>query len=538
MCEVTPVDQYSLAGAPVNSTNETILNSVPDQPTNFMVQDGATSYDTIYPIDTHDQTPYFNWTGYDEDGDTITTYICIATSQVNLDAGNCDINSTTTTNSDITIFGNLTYNDSSVNYFIRLTPYDGSENGTYLDTNLTLINSIPNTPTSLSPTSTHNQTPDLSWFASDDDTGGIDQWPADSLTYYIRVGTSYGDGTYENNDAADNNSEVVDNPIPWNSTPGTDYANTTVYVSIWTTDGHLNGTSPYYNITMNLYDYLADITLVEMTDLGSYSTCTASVGGCALNPVEGSNTTVAVRVTATDTDDDCDNGDSSANIHLCLVTGATVCDESTNNDFSWELDNISRVGSTCTYTFTINKTASDVTPEFFRLANNSYKLNVNVSSQSGIERTSDTERDRLWEYGLLKAIDYPTNVTFGGGNPSLGQWNDGINLALMTNIGNDILDILWNTSDPTSSTDAWTLNGTDLQIDDDNSFTAEGAPILAVYINATQKTFQPADGLAVCTAYGCDNVAINETMDTYYHAAPPFGLDAGQYNSTILIEIS
>jgi hypothetical protein len=537
MCEVTPIDEHSFAGTAVNSSNETVTNTAPDQPTTFTVQDGASSYDSTDPRDTHDVTPFLNWSTSDNDGDPITTYVCIATTSGNRDSNNCDANYTTTASDSVTIASGLDYSGASRAYYIRLTPNDGTVNGTALDSNFTLLNSIPNTPSGLDPTSTHNQTPNMTWTATDNDDGSVDNWPADSLTYHIRVGTSYGDGTYENNDAADNTGEVVDTTIPWGN-PGAVWANNTVYVSIWTTDGNTDGTSAYYNLTMVLYDFLPDVTNIELTDSGSaYSSCTSST--CALTPIEGTNATVAARITVNDTDNDCDVGSNSQSfIHLCRVTGGTSCDESNNNHYYWEVDSVSRSGSVCTFIFTANKTAADSTPEFFRLPNTGYKLHVNVTSQAG-ERTSDADRDANWTYGTLKSIDYPTTVTLGDGTPVLGQWNNGTVLATMTNWGNDNLNLQWNATDPDSGGDTWNLNNTDFQIDDDAVYNNEGSGYIApVYLNATAKTFEPGTGLEVCSSAACNDAALNETLATYYHIAPPLGLEAGTYNSTITIIIS
>jgi hypothetical protein len=533
MCEITPFDEHGFAGTPVNSTNESIGNTAPDQPTGFMVQDGASSWDSS-TIDTHDVTPNLNWSTSDTDGDPVTTYVCIATTSGNRDTGVCDAYDSSTGTDSVNGVTGLAYSGTSRTYYVRLTPNDGSENGTALDTQFDLINSVPNIPSGLSPTATHNQTPELSWTATDPDDGSTDHWPADSLTYYLRVGTSYGDGTYENNNNADKTGEAVDSSMPWGA-PGADgYANNTFYVQIWTGDGNGDNSS-LYNATINLYDYLPDITNVEMTDIGSvYSSCTGST--CAINPIEHSNATVAVRITATDTDNDCDVGsNSAAYFSLCLDTGS--CTPATQ-DYGWDVDSISRSGSTCTYTFSANKTATDNTPEFFRLPNAAYKLYANVTSQGG-QRTTDGERTADWTYGTLKAIDYPTTITLGDGSPTLGEWNNGTVVATMTNWGNDNLNIQWQSTDPTSGSDTWTLNGTDMQIDDDNSYSGEGSGYLSpVFVNGTAATFEPGTGLEVCSAATCNDAALNETLSTYFHISPPQGLLAGTYNSTITITIS
>jgi hypothetical protein len=109
----------------------------------------------------------------------------------------------------------------------------------------------------------------------------------------------------------------------------------------------------------------------------------------------------------------------------------------------------------------------------------------------------------------------------------------------MTNYGNDNLNLQWNATDPDSGADTWTLNGTDFQIDDDNSQSSEASGYLSpVYLNGTTNTFEPGTGLEVCSSAACNDASLNETLDTYYHIAPPFGLLAGTYNSTITITIS
>lgn len=532
MCEVTPIDGHSFTGTAVNSTNETIVNTAPTQPTNFSVQDGAASYDNTAPYDGHDNTPYIQWSSTDNDGDTINTTICVSSNVSNRNSNVCDVYQVSTTNLFATLSG-LNYNGLSVDYYLRLTPNDGYVNGTYLDVNYTLLNSQPNTPTGLNPIVTHNQTPLLTWTSTDPDNGSIDHWPADTLTYYIQVGTSYGDGSYENNLNANNAGEQVNNPIPW-GTPGAVWANNTVYTSIWSSDSYLNSTK--YNTTILLYDFLPDITNVEMTDDGgAYSSCTAAT--CAINPVEYSNATVAVRITTNDTDNDCDGADANGEVWIYLCLNTTTCSEALGN-YDWEVDSVSRAGSVCTYVFSSNKTAADNTPEFFRAPNSTYKLWINATDQTG-RRTSDNERFANWTYGTLTAVDYPSVVILGDGNISLGEWNNGTYLAVMTNWGNNILDADWNSTDPTSGADTWILNGTDMQIDDDSVYADESSGNLApVFVNYSNNLFMHGTGLERCTASACSDANVNETLDTYFHIHPPYGLLAGTYNSTITITLT
>ena len=59
-----------------------------------------------------------------------------------------------------------------------------------------------------------------------------------------------------------------------------------------------------------------------------------------------------------------------------------------------------------------------------------------------------------------------------------------------------------------------------------------------VYINGTDITFEPGTGLEVCSSTACNDASLNETLATYYHIAPPLGLEAGTYNSTITVTVS
>jgi len=528
MCEVTPVDQHDLVGFAINSSNETITNNAPDQPSGLQIQDGATSWDSS-SLDTHDKTPNLQWNTSDADGDDVTTYVCIATTSGNRDSNNCDAHSSNTSTDAVSDVTGLDYSGINRTYYLRLTPNDGEFNGTVYDSSFNLLNVLPTTPSGMSPTETHSQTPDLSWTAIDADDGSVDHWPADSLTYHIRVGTIYGDGTYDSNDNANKAGEAVDSAIPWGVT-GAAWANNTVYVSIWTTDGNTGGTSDYYNNTIVLYDNLPDITDVEITDANSvYSSCVFST--CALTPIEASDSRLAARVTVNDTDNDCDTS-ATAYLYFCLDTGS--CSPGVA-DYNWQVDSASRTGSECTYVFSTNKTSG--TPEFFHLPNSNYTLYVNASSQAG-QRTSDSERTASWQYDTIKAINYPSLVTFSN-ITTLGQWNDGTNIATMTNQGNDVLNIEWYLSNPSSGSDIWTLTGEDIQIDDDNSQAGEGSGYLSpVYMNQTAKTFEPGTGLEVCSSSACSDGALNETLETYFHILPPLGLLAGTYNTTITISIS
>jgi len=281
-----------------------------------------------------------------------------------------------------------------------------------------------------------------------------------------------------------------------------------------------------------LRDVLPTVTDVSLTDTGSYSSCTSS--SCALTPLTGTTTTLAVKAIATDDDADCNETDvSTATLYLCINT--TLCN-STIADWNYNVDVITRSSTTCTYEFSVNKTTG--TPEFWQLPDD-YKFHITITSQAGA-RTSDPNADGTWTYNTLSAIDYPDTVYFGDGNLDIGEWTNGTELATMTNYGNNILTLNWSVTDPTNGDDTWVLNGTDLLLDDDVAYAEDdtlGVGITAAALNSTDNEFKPGTGLEICTSDSCTASSLNETMDTYYHAYFPEGLSAGEYNTTITITL-
>ena len=139
---------------------------------------------------------------------------------------------------------------------------------------------------------------------------------------------------------------------------------------------------------------------------------------------------------------------------------------------------------------------------------------------------------------FMKDKNYSSIINLGTTPIVSGRWNNGTFRYRMTNFGNDVLIMQWNASDPIlNDSNIWTLNGTDFAIDDDNLFEDDTANLTFVYLNATQTYFNHSTGLEVCTSFACDNLALNETLDTYFHVFPPIGLKAGIYNTTIIVTL-
>ena len=197
------------------------------------------------------------------------------------------------------------------------------------------------------------------------------------------------------------------------------------------------------------------------------------------------------------------------------------------------LDKVTRDGSICTYEFNKNLTAANGTPEFFRLAGD-YLYHINVTDEIG-ERTSDSEMNGTWTYNSLTAANFPSNITLGDDTIDLGTWNYGTRQYNLTNYGNVIFDLQWNATNPNAGIDTWQLNGTDFYLDDDGSLTdSPEYNLTSIVMNGTPLYyFNYSTGIQVCTNYLCDSPLINETLAAYWHIAPPVGLLAGTYNTTI-----
>ena len=106
----------------------------------------------------------------------------------------------------------------------------------------------------------------------------------------------------------------------------------------------------------------------------------------------------------------------------------------------------------------------------------------------------------------------------------------------MTNYGNILFNLTWNSTNPTAGPSTWALNGSDMQIDDDANQSTEPQidTLSPVYINAAENYFTWGTGIEICQTATCDSPIKNETLPTHWHIYPPLGLAAGIYTNTIL----
>ncbi|MBS3113426.1 hypothetical protein J4418_05070 [Candidatus Woesearchaeota archaeon] len=516
----------------------TLRNDIPSVASNLKLNN------TAGLLHSHSPGPRTDWSSAtDTDaGDLITYNISVstigATGPYNLVANHLTASTQNFTFFDARIpWGNILNDGNWTNktVYIRMFAYDDKQlnlsEGAY-DIIVQLTNSIPDIPANFNTTATHDQTPNVAWAAATDADG-------DKITYKLKVGsTNYGDRNYEDSSQI-NIYETIDAAIPWGSDgQETGWNNNTVYVSLQAVDSfNLNISQGYLNQTMQLTDYMPNIIHVNMTDTTtSYGACTESV--CTFNPLSYTNISLAVEMTIRDIDNDC--GTNHPTLYLCLnSTSNQKCNTANNVNFSWKVETGAISGENCIWRFGSNLTAVNSTPPFFIPAGN-YKFNVNAPGGYGSSRGNDNEANGTWSYGTLSSVNYTSSIILGGGTVYLGIWNFGTNEYIMKNVGNNVLDIRWNTT-YLGLADAnfnWTPDGTDYLIDDDNSQSAEGSSLISpVYLTENDSYFNHSTGLEICTAFDCNNSAVNETMPTYFHIKPPLGLLPGVYSGTLTYNV-
>jgi hypothetical protein len=486
-----------------------------------------------------------NWTAStDADGGDIITYN-ISISLINYTMFEfISKNFTTTATGSIRFFektlpwGNIidaAINSTNKTAYIRMFPIDNNQPniGIVNDYNITvqLVNYLPTTPTTINSTFFHSQYPNVGWGTATDSDG-------DPVTYLFKIGdVAYGDTNYLNSSSAVAKA-TGSVAIPWEGLgQGTGWNNHTVYLSLAAKDDfNANMTAGYTNKSIQLVDYIPDVEQLLLTDTTTaYGNCTGS--GCTLNPVSGSNISLAAFIYVYDQDADCPSM-NRPKLYLCLnSTTVTGCGDNVNANFSWIVETSDETGTECLFRFGTNLTTVNNTPGFF-IAPGPYKFQVNVTSFANNVRndTQDLQRNGTWTFGTLSSVDYTSAVVVGGSDIVLGSWSSGVNLYTMTNYGNNILDLRWNTTyfGRAGAAMNWTPDGSDFQIDDDNLQADESAgKIPPIFLTADDSYFNYTTGLQRCVNKYCSSAVENETLDTYYHIKPPVGLSSGTYSSTL-----
>lgn len=325
----------------------------------------------------------------------------------------------------------------------------------------------------------------------------------------------------------------------------------TYYVDIVVNDGQEEVVSSNYFV---LTDYLTQFVNVYLSDsaIDNSASCTDFLPQhCLINPLSGDYTSVSVKLTVNDLEQDCSDLTHTAAVVLCMVdaAGAELCDLINNADYTYTLTFLGATGPSCDFSISV-PVGDSAGIEFFK-APGAYKMYTKASSQAGTSSFGNYE----WEYASLPAIDYSSNVYLGdrvidgGDGIQLNQWNPGLSLAVMTNHGNRVLNLEWEATDPSSegstcdghTTTCWDLTTTnDLQIDDDTiqgETTESGLNPLNIPETPLTIGFEHSGGLQLCDVMTCAS-GIDETLDTYFHISPPMGLSVGTYQTAFTITMN
>ncbi|MCX6707766.1 MAG: hypothetical protein NT001_06550 [Candidatus Woesearchaeota archaeon] len=414
-----------------------------------------------------------------------------------------------------------------------------------------LYNTIPTSPSNFTINTTDNQTwnnthddtPYLNWTNSTDAEG-------DTITYHVIAGTTAGGNdvlTEQTVSGYAGDDDFFSTTIPWGTSGmSSGWANKMVYVTVWAVDNVSAGASPLssanrtaLNAEFNLTDNLPDITSVSIGDSTGYMNCSLDTtrAGCSITPQTHSNATnIAMQINATDLDNDCDTtGDGLAKIYMCAYNFSDSKCTPTQYNYTWTMEKVTRTNSNCRYNLSTNLTAGNSTMQFWVANSTSYAYYVNVTDQAGQRPDSagDANANGTWIYSALTSVNYSSLITLGGSDIKVNTWSAGTNAYTMTNWGNVVLNIQWNSTNATKGpSNTWKLNGTDLEIDDDNARDADSGNLASSAIAGPLQSFNYSTGLQRCITDACNDGSQNETMPTYWHIAPT-GLAAGTYSLNI-----
>lgn len=288
------------------------------------------------------------------------------------------------------------------------------------------------------------------------------------------------------------------------------------------------------------------IKSVELTDTGTYSNCNKTI--CSLTPLRNSTViNMQARVSAYDAGG-CSFGTHNATLYLCTLehNGIDKCNPTIAN-FTFVLDSLTVDGPVCNFTFTTPR-GPQGTPPFYWASRN-YTLYVNLSENGNETQEIGSNSTHRWFYQRLISIallnstkDETTSLKLGDDIIELDQFNPGTKEYNISNWGNVIVNLTFNSTNPTNVADPtkfWNLitdpNGF---IIDDEAF-ADYPDIYVPSVNITyvQQIFGFEGGLRRCSTIGCNN-QVNETLSTHFHIRPPLGLAGGTYNSLIIIVVT
>jgi hypothetical protein len=263
-CQATLRDNNG-AYTVMNSSEVTILNTAPNPDSGWT------------PSSTHDTGQDFNWTeGTDDDGDGVTSFLCIDDDASGRDSKTCDVYSGSGKDSPVTD-ATLTYGGAPKTYYGRLRATDGPDVSSNYDFSFTLTNAQPSAPSSasLAGQTTNSTAPTITFTKGTDS----DTSPADSVVQHVSVDSS---GYTDSGDTFATSGDISQ------FTVSTELADGTYYVRQWADDqrGATNSRSSNYQYTFTVK--------VQMTILSADILPDDGDPGILINPVEGSNKRVNV----------------------------------------------------------------------------------------------------------------------------------------------------------------------------------------------------------------------------------------------------
>jgi hypothetical protein len=384
-----------------NSTNVVVFTTNNSAPT---------ADSSISPASTHNLLQSMSWTeGTDVEGDTVSSWYCIASSAANRNSENCDVHAMTSSVDPPHSFGNgeLSYGGATKTYYGRLIATDGISNATAYDFSFDLTNAQPSAPSSasLAGQTTNDTTPTITFTKGTDS----DTTPADTVTQYVSVDSSgYTDSGNIYTTSGDINQFSI----------ASELSDGTYYVRQWANDG--TGAT---NARSNNYQYTfivkADAIVQSMTiqpDEGD--------PGTIINPIENSNKSVNATIEIS----------NSTVISSCQIKIFNSTTSYSSPVFSYA-GTIQNCGSTC-------DCFKEWDMEYWR-NDGQWNVSVDISLSNG--GTNFTSQN--FTYNSLTSINVNTStITFTGVPDQTVNSIDAYPLEIK-NTGNQLVDIKINGTD-------------------------------------------------------------------------------------------
>ncbi|MCX6814499.1 MAG: hypothetical protein NTY20_02535 [Candidatus Aenigmarchaeota archaeon] len=387
-CQATLYDGNG-ASVVMNSSEVTIQNSAPNPDSGWS------------PSSTHNTGQDFTWTeGSDDDGDAVTSFLCIDDDSAGRNSEACDTYSGSGKDSPVTDV-TLVYGGTTKTYYGRLRATDGQASSSNYDFTFTITNTQPSAPSgsSLAGLTTGDSTPTITFIKGTDS----DSNPSDTVTQYVSVDSS---GYTDSGNTYATSGDISQFTI----TP--DLADGTYYVRQWANDGTgaSNSRSANYEYAFTVQAELTIESIQIQPDEGN--------PGVIINPVENSNKAVNVTVTVA----------NSTTIHACEVRIFNSSTSYPSPIFLYQ-GTIQNCGATC---------------ECFREWNMEYWRNDgewNVSVYINVTNGVSNFTSQNFTYNTLTSIDVNTSSIIFSGIPEQTVNSTNSYPLQINNTGNQVVNI-------------------------------------------------------------------------------------------------